>query len=245
MIFVTVDRLLQIGVMYSIMVVLFLFLGMKVLKRGKQITNKMMGLYFVWMGLTLILNVVYVIVDIPVLTATLANVVGASMLFAQVFLLLFVLIVRHSQAEITKKKQAMWIAIAGAISISLFLVGSIGGGAIFGNTNLVDPTKNNVVPVWEPYYALIFFLGALFLQGLSVYNCYVARKGFTDATMRKRFGYFLLGMILLIAMMCLNPWANLEAASALRSFYGLFAIVVLPATFLLYMSLGKEVAKKE
>ncbi len=50
MIFVTVDRLLQIGVMYSIMVVLFLFLGMKVLKRGKQITNKMMGLYFVWMA---------------------------------------------------------------------------------------------------------------------------------------------------------------------------------------------------
>ncbi len=240
MIFVSTPRLLQIGVMYSIMVVLFLFLGMKVLKRGKQITNKYMGFYFVWMGITMSLNVLYVIVDNADLTAALANVVGTSMVFAQVFLVLFILIIRHSQAEINKQKQMLWIMISALISIGLFLLGSIGLGATYG----VNTAGDNV-PVWLWYYALYNFLGSVFLVGTVVYNSYVARKGFADATMKKRFTYFLVGIILLMILMCMNPWSNLEPSSTFRTFYGLYAIVVIPCAFLLYMSLGKEVSKTE
>ncbi len=223
------------------MVVLFLFLGLKVLKRGKQITNRYMGTYYVWMGVTMSLNVLYVALDVPVLIASLSNLVGASMVFAQVFLLLFVLIIRHSQAEINKQKQVLWITIAGLIGVGMFLVGMLGSGTIAGtNTDTGD-----TVPVWSIYYASFFFAGSVLFIGLTLYNAYVARKGFSDATMKKRFTYFLIGMILLFSLMVMNPWSNLEPAGTFRTIFGIYAIVIVPAAFLLYLSLGKEVAKKE
>jgi hypothetical protein len=241
MIFVSTGRLLQIGVMYTIVTILFLYLGVKVLKRGKQITNKYMGVYYVWMGITMTLNVLYVILDIEEVIAVLANLVAASIMFSQVLLLLFILIIRHSQAEINKTKQLMWIAISALLAIGLVLVGTLGLGATWG----IAPITLDKVPVNAWYYALYYFVVIICFIGLTMYNAYVARKGFADATMKKRFTYFLIGMALLFWIAGMNPWANLEPASAFRTFFGLSAIMIFPAAILLYLSLGKEVDKKE
>src|SRR4030042_4185683 len=190
------------------------------------------------MGITMSLNVVYVIWDDEVVIAGLANVVAASMLFAQVFLLLFVLIIRYSQAQINKQKQVMWTAIAGLLGLGLFLVGWF-GGAVFGTA----PTTGDKVPVWEWYYSLYFFIVAGVFILLTMINAYLARKSFSDVTMRKRFTYFLIGMGFLFWLLGGNPWANLYAEWTFRTIFGYSALVILPAAFLLYSSLGKEVAK--
>jgi hypothetical protein len=245
MIFVTLNRVVTIGLMYSIVVVLCLFLGFKVLKRGKAITNKYMGIFFLWMGFTMSLKVLYVALDIAELIAILANIVGASVIFAQVFLLLFILIIRYSQAEINKQKQILWIVIAALISIGAFLIGSLGVGAGVGHTVPLDPAKDDVVPVWTWYYSLYTFIAAGIFILLTINNAYRARKGFTDVTMRKRFTYFLIGICLLFWLFGGNPWANLEAVSTFRTAFGISALVIVPAAILLYLSLGKEVSKKE
>jgi len=185
--------------------------------------------------------VLYVALDIPEIIATLANLTAASVLFSQVLLLIFVLIVRYSQAEINKQKQVLWIVVAALVGIGGFLIGWLGLGSGVGIT---EPPTNDNVPVWEWYYSLYIFIASGIFILLTIINAYLVRKSFSDVTMRKRFTYFLIGISLLFWLFGGNPWANLEASSTFRTIFGISALVIIPAAILLYLSLGKEVAKK-
>ncbi len=238
MIFISGPRLILMG-FYSIAIIVYLLIGYRVSKRGKSITNKYLAWFYFWGGISLSLNVIYAALETAAVTEVLANIVAASMGFAFVFLLIFILIVRHSQAEITKSKQLMWIAIAGGLAIFAVLVGLLWGGA------WVEWNNVDWVPVQSWYYALTIFVIYAIFSCLIIYNGYKIRAGFKDADMRKRFTYFLISMVLIFFLMGLNPWANLQAISSFRSSYTYIAILILPAVILLYYSLGKEVSKKE
>jgi hypothetical protein len=215
----------------------FLFIAALILRRSRKNLNKIFSLFFISVALGTIVNVFYA----PIESESLIKLVEflhilTFYLFtlAQVFLLIFNLMILKSEAIINAKKQKIIIIIYTALLSILFIVGLLGGVRL-------DPSTK-----WKPVWELPFFLTAFIvcIPTLVLPILYFSVKifqEFRDEQLRKKWRYFMAGVLLYFLMWFGTSISNFLAEDIFRNIWAFFALVSLLATYTMYYGVGKQI----
>lgn len=215
----------------------FLFIAALILRRSRKNLNKIFSLFFITVALGTVVNVIYA----PISSESLIEVVEflhilTFYLFslAQAFLLTFNLMILKSEAKINPTKQKIIIAVYAALLSILFIVG------MFGGVRLDPSTK------WKPVWELSFFLTAFIICIPTLifpilYFLIKIFQEFRDEQLRKKWRYFMAGVLLYFLMWFGTSISNFLDQDIIRNIWAFFAMVSLLATYTMYYGVGKQI----
>lgn len=178
-------RILTIYLTQLIFSGIFLIIAYKILKRNRnRLTLTLSGFYFS-LSIGFILNAVYLPLDNELLVSIIYIIAAYFVLLSPIFLVLFNINLLQAGKENLLRKWALYIIL---YTFSLIFCLNIPGGITF----FKDPN-------WRPKFALeflivlyffitIFMLIPLIITSLKLY------KGFEDVKLKKKLGYFFLGI---------------------------------------------------
>lgn len=215
----------------------FLFIALLILRRSRKNLNKVFSLFFISVALGTVVNVIYA----PISSEALIDVVKILHILtfylfslAQVFLLTFNLMILKSEALINPKKQKIIIVVYAALLSILFIVGMFGGVRL-------DPSTN-----WKPVWELSFFLTAFIICIPTlilpiIYFLIKIFQQFQDEQLRKKWRYFMVGVLLYFLMWFGTSISNFLAQDSIRNIWAFIALVSLLTTYTMYYGVGKQI----
>ncbi|TFG18628.1 MAG: hypothetical protein EU533_07540 [Promethearchaeota archaeon] len=161
----------------------FLLMALKVLKRGKTRIYRIFSGFYLSICIGFFINFIFVLFLIEPLVWFLYLVTMYFLNFGIVFLTVFTMMLRSG--ELSKKRQNIVI-----ITFALLLI-----GMFFIPGGLVINQKSD----WHPIYSdslIIFFLTVISISFIpALYNSIQIYKTIDDNRLKKRWRYFLLGII--------------------------------------------------
>lgn len=212
----------------------FLILAILVLRRSTKNLNKIFAMFFISVAAGTITNVIYA----NLLNAPLVKFLHILTVFlfcwAMIYLFLFNLIILRSEQQIVRNKQILVIVIWTLIISVLFIIGLLGGVTIDESTN------------WSPVWELSFFLYVIIvcLLGMTIPTMYLAIQiynQFEDEMLKKKWKFFLIGIVCFYVMLAGTGIANFLAETLIRNIWGIIAMVSFLAIYTLYYGVGKQI----
>jgi len=216
--------------------IFFLFIALLILKRSRKKLNIIFSMFFISVAMGIITNVIYASISIPPLIELvefLHILTFYLFTFSQVFLLVFELILLKSEAIFDKTKQFIMIGAYVAFLSILFIVGMLGGVRLDGSTG------------WNPVWYLPFLFTVLVICipsliiptlyfSLQIYNRFVSEE------LKRKWKYFLIGLILYFLMWGGTALTNFLALTIIRDIWAIVAFISLLSTYTIYYGVGKE-----
>ncbi|MHA1730555.1 MAG: hypothetical protein ACTSU5_01355 [Promethearchaeota archaeon] len=228
------------------MIFMFIFIGYRILSRNRALLNFQFALFFLVSGSSLIINVIYMFTsggtyiindDVYIVLNNLVNICVNS---AWIFLYCFIMMVKKSEVEFTKKKQLLYILIFLALlSVLLF----IPGGVTPKSYNLSSEPVTYRRPLWSMTY---FTYGIIVFLGLAVVALFQAIKvygKFQDPSVKRKFLLFIIGMVMLTFLVSNNYLTNAEIlGESYRSLSSYLTIlIIIPSNIFIYYGVGKRI----
>lgn len=215
----------------------FLFIAALILRRSQKNLNKIFSMFFISVAIGTIVNVIYATISFEPLTNVVTFLHILTFYFfslAQAFLLTFNLILLKSEAKINPKMQLIIIGVYAAILSILFIVGMLGGVQL-------DPSTE-----WKPVWKLPFFLTSFLIciPTLIIPILYLLVQifqEFQDEILKKKWKYFMVGVLLYFLMWFGTSISNFLANDTVRNIWAIFAMISLLATYAMYYGVGKQI----
>lgn len=223
-------RLIFIFLFYPFIAIFFLILIYKVLKRKRNRLSITLSMFFIIEDAGLILNFVYLLIEInkeEIILYLLYFSSSIFVLFAPIFILVFINLLL--KIDFTNKN---YFIIIFFYAIGCILVHFIPRGITFSED-------------WTPIYSLTFFIVILIFITLVIvvptifYSIRLLHK-FTDRDLKKRIKMFLLGiteiLFLLYGVVLFNTWQE----PIFKYIYSIFVIFLLISSgLLIYYGIAK------
>ena len=224
-------RILFILYLYPFLIILYLILAYKVLKRKRSRPSITLSTFYVIMGSGLILNIIYLLATVNEVEIILYLLYFSSsylMIFSFIFIIIFMNIML--KVDFTNKK---YFLIVFFYALGCILIHFFPGGITF--------TEN-----WTPVYSWKFFILAYTYITFSVvaptilYSIWLSRK-FIDRDLKRKLKMFLIGITELIFMLygtiLFNTWQE-PVFKYIYSIVGLF--IIISSGLLIYYGIGKS-----
>jgi hypothetical protein len=160
-------------------------------------------------------------------------------IFGSVFLIIFELILLKSEKVITQNKQVMITIIYGIIEFGMFFL-------LFNpEWGVVMNAGTDWKPVWmlPTYLYVMVFLTFCALIPL-LYLAFKISKQFEDAQLKKKWNFFIIGVIFLVSFMYLIFTSNFINNSSFRTSMGAIGLIInLFGGVLVYYGVGRQIEK--
>ncbi|MFX1338762.1 MAG: hypothetical protein ACFFDK_09145 [Promethearchaeota archaeon] len=234
MVFYQLDlaRIIQVYIVQGSVAIFFVILAYKILKRDTKRLNLMFSCFYLSITIGLIVNIIYVPLTIEAIVLVLYYITIFFILLGPIFLLVVELMLLKSEKVINTTKQLTIILIY-AIALSCM---------IFIPNGVTINSSTEWKPVWSiPYF--IYTITVLTVGAIvpSLYFSYQIYKQFEDEKLKKKWGYFIIGLYGLIFLMYGTLTSNTLNDQTFRTVWAiisLFLITVPP--YLVYYGVGKE-----
>lgn len=225
-------RALFILIVYPILVILFLILAYKVLKRNRNRASITLSMFYIILGAGLMLNIFFLLATAVTDVEFILYLLYFSSSFLTIFSFIFIIIFMNIilKMDFTNKKYLLIILLyaLGCILIHLFPGG-------------ITLTEN-----WTPVYGWIFFILAYTFITFTVvapsilYSIRLSRK-FIDRDLKKKLNMFLIGItgviFTLYGAILFNTWQE----PIFKSIYSVLGLVILITSgLLIYYGIGKS-----
>ncbi len=236
-------RILTI-VIQTVMALIFLYLGLLILKRDKKRLNKVFSTYYFFIVLGTVFNWAYAFLDTTLFyeVALYLNFITNFFYFTSLgFLLVFILIVLKSEKIYNTTKQVIYLVI---------YLGSLGGFMLL----LIHIPVVGVYfdpPSSSPHWTLVFFLIVIIMMSVvsifpSIYYLIQTSKQFTDQDLKQKFRYFTIGYIEIVIFAYLIAISNfvkktITTFPTIALLIG--TILVITGAYLMYIGVGKQISK--
>jgi len=225
------SRIIVVFVSQSVMSVLFLIIGFKIIKRNRTRAHLSLFLFYVMLVFGFIFNIVFVLLaptnNEPLIT--LFYILSSFFIaFPFVFNLLFVIILL--KLEFSKLKIGIIIVLYGAVCLSLYFIPD---GISFSST-------------WVPTYSFAFFIVlyiyfTVFMTIPTIFYSIRLYRNFEAENLKKRLRLYLIGFIILIGAIYGGIYFIATNNQLFKSIYGFFALVAqITAALLIYYGLGRN-----
>ena len=240
-------RILQVYVAQGAVCVIFLVLASLILNRGRQRLNLILsGSYFtVAIGLTInivyaslpMINIVYTFLTNPQLELIVLILYYMTLFFLflyPAFLLCFILILLKSEKIITTSKQIIIILVYAVIlSCMVFIPNGV-------EINASTDWK----PVWS-WFLFIYVMGVVTLVFIpSLYFAVKIYKKFEEEQIRKKWRYFLIGLIGLYIFAFGTLFSNALNIQTFRTIWSIISLIlVLISPVSIYLGVGKQIGE--
>lgn len=177
-------RLFLIYLVNSVVIVTFLVITIKILKRNKNQLTDLLSYFFISAALSLGINAIYYPLRIEIYVHFLHFLTLFFVLFSQIFLVLFNLLLLNKGVRYSSKK-IMLIVLFWIIIICITL--SIPGGYTINEAT-------NWRPVWTVWYFLVVFLTILiFIQIPFIVLFFKLNSLFEDKDIKKKLRWWFVG----------------------------------------------------
>ena len=228
--FITV-YIVQLG-----MGIIYIIFGLIILKRDTKRLNQIFSTFYLLSASATIVNVIYVSFTINPLVKILNFVTYYLFCFAIVYLLVFTLIVLKSEKVFTVKKHNLIAVIYGGLLLGLAPIGWYGGITIDASTD------------WRPVWSLAFLLYALIVISVcaiipTLYYSIQVYKKFEDETIKKKWAYYILAIIIHFAILYLSSISNYLNDPSFRLLTSIAGLTLFATAFLLYYGVGRQMEK--
>lgn len=225
-------RALFILIVYPFLVMLFLILAYKVLKRNRNRASITLSVFYIILGAGLLLNIIFLlataVTEVEIVLYLLYYLSSFLTIFSFIFIILFINIILKVDFTNQKYFLIVFFYALGCISIHLFP-----GGITF--------TED-----WTPIYGWIFFILAYTFITFTVvapsilYSIRLSRK-FIDRDLKKKLNIFLIGItgviFTLYGAILFNTWQE----PIFKSIYSILGLVILITSgLLIYYGIGKS-----
>ncbi|MFO8018098.1 MAG: hypothetical protein R6U96_05640 [Promethearchaeia archaeon] len=212
--------------------IFYLVIAFLILRRNRNRLNKIFSMYFISIAIGTIINVIYVSLESIFIIKVLNILTYYFFCFGQVFLLLFSLILIKSERVINTKKQLIIIIVFAILLTGLFVIG-LGFNAV----TLNDKNK----PVWD----FLFVSYTLIVCGLynfipTLYFSAEIYKKFEDQQLKRKWKFFLLGIIIYYFVWGGTTLSNHLNIPAFRMVWSLISLIALISTYTIYYGVGKQ-----
>lgn len=237
MVFFQLDptRIIQVYVLQGIIAAFFLYLAYKILKRDTKRLNLMFSLGFISSAVGLLLNFIYApLTDETVVIVLYYITIFVIYLFGA-FFVVFVLMLLKSEKVITPKKQAIYVIIYFVAELcSVFIP---------------DGVTINASTDWKPVWSValfIYFVSVIVILGMlpSLYYSVQIYKRFEDELIKKKWKYFIYGIIGIYAFAVGTLFSNTLNVQLFRTIWsGISLVLVIASPLLLYYGVGRQIEK--
>lgn len=208
---------------------IFFYLAFKVLKRNYNPTTLTLSIFYIFIGVGFILNVIFLPLSSYLVGYIIYYIAAFLIIFGGIFLVLFIKNLLNLEA-IFFSKQNLMIMISYAILV-LFVLFFPGGITISEKTE------------WTPDWSWAFFLTLCFLDA-----CYIIiptiilsvklYKRFEDKNLKRKLRYFILGIIFILfayyGLLLYNTWDEI----IFKRIWTFLSLIVVPAGLLIYYGIG-------
>lgn len=179
-----ITTIIQVYIVQGFIFGYFLFMAYKVLQRNNQRMNKIFCSFYISVAIGFFLNFIFVLFTEEFLIWAFYLATMYFIIFGWIFITIFTTTLRS--INFTKKKQNIVIAGYAVLLCGIFLIPN--GLKISKETD------------WHPVYSdylWIFFLIVLTIAYLpALINSLIILNRFKDAELKKRWKYFVLGMVI-------------------------------------------------
>lgn len=231
---ITFSRIVQVYVVFLVGGIFFLYLAFKILRRGKKNINLVISAFFISNFLGAIFNVIYAsittISDEPTVVA-LHFITYFLFSFAQIFLLIYNLIILKSEQIITEKRQLCIMGIFGCLLLGLIF---IPGGIRINESTHYRPQWN--LPFF--LYANIICISIAIIP--TIYTSILIYKKFDDRELKKRWIFYFIGIIMIYiewfgvgVMILIND-------PELRALWNIYDLTVFISVYFIYYGVGRQ-----
>ena len=226
-------RLMIIFGSQSFIIIVFLILGIIVIKRKRERAQVALFLFYILLAFGLILNIVEVLI-IPTNNGVLIRILYTLSVFfiafPFVFNLLFINILLRMKENFTVKKMVAIVFVYAVICFSLFLVPD---GIIFSPT--WTPTYSFTLFIVLYIYFTVFMVIPTMFYSLKLYRLFKAQN------LKNRLRLYLTGFIIIMAAIYGGVYFITSDNQLFKTIYGIIAFVAeIVAGFLIYFGLGKD-----
>ena len=225
-------RFIQIYIIQGIVFVYFLFLGYKIITRGKKRLNLILSAAYFVSSIGLFVNFIYAPLTEPTVVLILYYVaIFCSFMFPG-FILVFILIIYKSGKIFSEFKQDFILLSYG---ILLFCMVFIPGGVTINESTNWMPVLN--------IYLVIYLLILTFLYAFvpALYFSLKITKTFKDKELKKKWNYFIIGFIGIYAFALTIIFANAITNGVVILILRILGVIlVIISPYLIYYGVGKE-----
>ena len=234
MVFFQLDtaRIIQVFVVQGSVGIFFMILAYKILKRDTKRLNLIFSCFYISIAIGLFINIIYVPLTVEAIVLVLYYITIFFILLGPIFLVVAELIILKSEKIINSTKQ-LFIILMYAIALSFMIL-------------IPDGVTINPSTGWRPVWSVPYFIytvAVLTAGGIipSLFFAYKIYKEFEDEKLKKKWGYFLIGLygltFLLYGTLVSNT-LNDQTFRTIWAIISLFLITVPP--YLVYYGVGKE-----
>jgi len=233
----TLNRLIIVYIALPIIVIFFLFLGYKILKRSKERISRIFGTFYISSALGNIINMIYAPLDVEIfepLIIILHVLTLFFIFFGFVFIVISNLIILSSTISFTTKKQNFIIAVDAILLAAMVLFIPFGG---------IDANLEGY-PVWHLYF-FVYVISVVTL-GIAfpiLYTSYKIYQNFTSEILKKRWSYYIVGLIGLMVLLYGIMIANFADIDLIRVINTVYSLTVIIWVLLIYYGIGKQLKK--
>jgi hypothetical protein len=231
---IPISRVIQVFIIFLGGGTFFLVLSFLILRKNKHRLNFTICGFFVFIFLGGLFNAIYALLTTHVDEATVVALHIITYIFfclAQIFLLLFNLIVWKSEKLITVKKELIIICIYSALLCGLFFIPE---GVRINESTYYRPKWNLLFFI----YANILWIGVAMIP--TLYTSVKLYQAFEDPSIKKRWRIYVIGMIMIYIELFGVGVMILINDPFLRAIWNIYDISVLIGAFLIYYGVVRQ-----
>ncbi|MGQ4873512.1 MAG: hypothetical protein ACP6IY_05490 [Promethearchaeia archaeon] len=235
----TLTRFIQVYIVQGTIGAIFSYIAYLILKRDKKRLNVTFAGFYISAAIGIFLNFVYAPLTDEVAVLWLNFFTNYFIALATIFIVVFDLILLKSEKVINNTKQLIIILIYAAALLGLLFF------IISPDPGVKINAKTNWKPVYElPYY--IYFM--IILNGFcvipSILLSIVIYTKFEDDLLKKKWRYFMLGLIIIHTFMVGTFTMNYLNDETLRTIWALLSLFLSTVgPILMYYGVGRQIQK--
>ena len=231
-----IDRIIQVFVVQLGLGIVYLYIGLRVLKRDRKRLNQMIGGFYISVFIGMLLNVIYAPLETNPAVIILHLMTDFFLFFPAIFLLIFNLIILKSQKIIDTKKQILMMLGYGLL---LAVIAIIPEGVLINEST-----------GWRPVWSLEFILYLMIFATLAscIPNFYTSIKiyqAFQDPELKRKWKYYIIGMAANYVLFYGTSIANYINVSSFRTTWAMISVLLILITSAgVYVGIGQQMSKK-
>ncbi len=228
---VDISRFIQVFIGEGIALAFCIFLSYKILRKDRTRKKKAFAEFYLLVSIGLILNVIYVALTNYYIVMVLNFICMYFIFFAPISLVNFCLMLFYDEEKYDSKKQLILRVIYGIVLFCMIFV---------PNGVIIDCSSGECTPpLWSiPFFLYHFIVMTIFTFIPVIYFSIRILEKFDDEQLKKKWKFFILGIICLYIFMYGSIFSNTPAfADVLWAPIGL--IFVLIGIYLVYYGVAK------
>ncbi|MBD3350838.1 MAG: hypothetical protein GF364_05050 [Candidatus Lokiarchaeota archaeon] len=229
-------RIIQVYVIQLGLAILYLILGIKIIKRDKKKLNQIIFSFYVLVFFSGLMNVIYAAIENTAIIKILHYITICGTFLASLLVLIFNIIIWKSEKVFNLKKQM--------VVVILYLLLIAGLAFLLPDYLIMDESTG-----WKPYYKLemwIYVLGILTVTLVpNIRISLINHNNFKDAQLKKKWRFFMIGYIANYSLGYLIYTVNYINEPTARLMVSAIGLVLTIVTAIgIYNGLARQLSKK-